>query len=101
MRVKSTRMRVEVTLMCVKSTRRCVKSTRKVLFSNTRRRVKSTRTAAHVSYRAACQIDTQIFSVHLFLTFILIVAAMFCILRGSLKVILFLDQYSIFLFLSV
>jgi hypothetical protein len=41
----------------------CVKSTRSVFFSITWRRVKSIRTAAHKSYRAACQIDTQILTV--------------------------------------
>jgi hypothetical protein len=32
-------------------------------FSITHKRVKSTRTTAHKSYHAACQIDTQIFTV--------------------------------------
>jgi hypothetical protein len=34
-----------------------------LLFSITRRRVKSTRTAAHESYRAACRIDTPFITV--------------------------------------
>jgi hypothetical protein len=41
-----------------------VDSTCIVLFLITRLHVKSTRTAAHKSYRAACRIDTQIFTVH-------------------------------------
>jgi hypothetical protein len=40
-----------------------VDSTRIILFPITRRRVKSTRTAAHESYRPACRIDTPFFTV--------------------------------------
>jgi hypothetical protein len=35
-----------------------------ILFSITHKSVKSTRTTAHKSYRAACRIDTQMFTVH-------------------------------------
>jgi hypothetical protein len=34
-----------------------------MLVDSTRKRVKSTRTAAHKSYRTECRIDTQIFTV--------------------------------------
>jgi hypothetical protein len=82
MRVESTRMHVAsthlraylvfvllllfllITCMRVDLTRTRVDSTRIVLFSVSRRRVKSTRTVVLESYCVACRIDTQIFTVY-------------------------------------
>jgi hypothetical protein len=49
------------TCIRVGSTRIRVKPAHIFLFSITRMHVKSTRTAAHKSYRAVCRIDTQIY----------------------------------------
>jgi hypothetical protein len=80
-----------------------VDSTRIILFPITRRRVKSTRTAAHESYRPACRIDTPFFTVYgTGPEFVLISCFCFKSVDGDiLRYVLFVIMYSTEIFSKV